>query len=78
MKVGDTFGVVERVKAVSDLYAPVSGEVVEVNAAVVANPALLSDDPYEKAWLLKMKLAPKSDLGSLLKKSEYDATAADH
>src|SRR5258708_18972941 len=51
---GKSFGEVESVKAVSDLYAPVSGEVVEVNQAVAQNVQILGEDPYEKGWLLKV------------------------
>ena len=53
---GKSFGEVESVKAVSDLYSPVSGEVVEVNKAVAANVMLLAEDAYEKGWLIKVKL----------------------
>jgi glycine cleavage system H protein len=53
---GKTFGEVESVKAVSDLYAPVSGEVVAVNDAVAHNVQLLSEDPYQKGWLIKVKV----------------------
>ena len=52
---GKGFGEVESVKAVSDLYAPISGEVIEVNTAVKDNVQLLAEDPYEKAWLVKVK-----------------------
>lgn len=52
---GQSFGVVESVKAVSDLYAPVAGEVVAVNDAAVAEPGLISEDPYEKGWLIRLK-----------------------
>jgi glycine cleavage system H protein len=55
--VGDTFGEVESVKAVSDLYAPVSGEVTEVNQPVADDPAILSTDPFGKGWLIKLKVA---------------------
>ncbi|MCA1685634.1 MAG: glycine cleavage system protein GcvH, partial [Planctomycetia bacterium] len=55
---GKGFGEVESVKAVSDLYAPVSGEVVEVNAAVAVDVQILAEDPYAKGWLIKVKLDP--------------------
>ena len=54
---GQSFGEIESVKAVSDLYAPVSGEVVAVNAAVVSDPASLSADPFGAGWLIKVKVA---------------------
>lgn len=69
---GKTFGVVESVKAVSDLYAPVSGEVTEVNKEVVNRPELLNEDPYAKAWLLKVKVA-SVDKASLLTPEQYKA-----
>jgi glycine cleavage system H protein len=52
---GQSFGVVESVKAVSDIYAPISGEVVAVNEATVSDPGLISEDPYEKGWLIRLK-----------------------
>lgn len=52
---GQSFGVVESVKAVSDIYAPFAGEVVAVNEAVVAEPGLISEDPYQKGWLIRLK-----------------------
>lgn len=69
---GKTFGVVESVKAVSDLYAPISGEIVEINEAVVSRPELLNEDPYAKAWLLKVKVA-SIDKASLLSPDQYKA-----
>jgi glycine cleavage system H protein len=54
---GETFGEIESVKAVSDLYAPVAGEVTAVNAAVVADPASVSTDPFGQGWLIKIKAA---------------------
>src|SRR3954447_3910115 len=68
---GKSFGEIESVKAVSDLYAPVGGEVVEVNPAVAANVQVLAEDPYEKGWLLKVRLAdPAGEVAKLL---DYDA-----
>jgi glycine cleavage system H protein len=55
LSAGQTFGEIESVKAVSDLYAPVSGEVVAVNPAVTSDVSILAQDPYEKGWLLKLK-----------------------
>lgn len=68
---GDTFGVVESVKAASDLFMPVDAEVVEVNEAVDASPELLNQDPYEGGWLLKIKLQNPSQLEGLLNAEAY-------
>jgi glycine cleavage system H protein len=70
------FGVIESVKAVSDLYAPVGGEIVEVNKSVVDDPALVSADPYGKGWLIKIKMAPGSTLDHMLTAAQYEAQIA--
>jgi glycine cleavage system H protein len=67
----DEFGAVESVKAASDLIAPVSGEILEVNEELVGEPELLNKDPY-KNWLLKVKLENTDELGSLLSSEEYE------
>lgn len=75
---GKSFGEIESVKAVSDLYAPVGGEVVEVNAAVAADVQILGQDPYEKGWLIKVKLHdPKTDIPSLMDYETYQAKLAE-
>ena len=74
---GKPFGEVESVKAVSDLYAPVSGEVVEVNDAVAGNVQLLADDPYTQGWLIKVKIADPSAVATLLDHAAYQAKVAD-
>ncbi len=74
---GKPFGEVESVKAVSDLYAPVSGEVVEVNDAVAGDVQLLAEDPYTKGWLIKVKVADPSAVGALLDHDAYQAKVAD-
>jgi glycine cleavage system H protein len=74
---GKRFGEVETVKAVSDLYAPVGGEVVEVNAAVLKDLQILAEDPYNKGWLVKVKVADTSPLASLLDHDAYQAKVAD-
>lgn len=71
LKAGDTFGVVESIKAVSDLYAPVSGTVTEINDKVVAEPALVNQRPHSDAWLLKIKLSNPNELESLLPLDAY-------
>lgn len=68
---GDTFGVVESVKAASDLYMPVDAEVLEVNSTVDASPELLNQDPYEAGWLLKIRLHEGSQLETLMNADAY-------
>ena len=65
------FGVVESVKAVSDLYAPISGEVLEVNEALGANPELLNTSPFADGWIAKLKLADPAELDALLDAAAY-------
>ena len=71
LKRGDTFGVVESVKAASDLYMPLDAEVLEVNDEVDAEPELLNSDPYQKGWLLKIRLTDPSQVVALLKADAY-------
>lgn len=68
---GETFGVVESVKAASDLYAPVAGTVVEVNAVLDAAPETVNQSPYDAGWMLKIKLADPSSPASLLDATAY-------
>jgi glycine cleavage system H protein len=68
---GETFGSVESVKAVEDLYAPVTGVVVESNAVVTESPEKLAEDPYEVGWLLKIKLAGDTDFSEMMSATEY-------
>ena len=71
LKRGDTFGVVESVKAASDLYMPLDAEVLEINDEVDAEPELLNSDPYQKGWLLKIRLIDPSQVVALLKADAY-------
>ncbi len=71
-KRGDTFGTVEAVKAVSDLYCPASGEVVEVNEALTDDPALVNSDPYGKGWMIRIRIGDENELDKLLGPSEYE------
>jgi len=68
----DVFGTVEAVKAVSDLYCPASGEVVEVNEALSDDPALVNSDPYGKGWMIRIRIDDESELDGLLGPSEYE------
>lgn len=72
----DTFGTVEAVKTVSDLFAPIDGEVIELNEALEDNPEIVNDDPYGEGWMIKMKVSDASQLESLLSADDYtDITA---
>jgi glycine cleavage system H protein len=71
VKANEACAVVESVKTASDIYSPVSGEVVEVNKAVVDNPALVNTDPYGAGWFYKIKIATPSDLNGLLSAADY-------
>ena len=70
-------GVVESVKAVSDLYTPVGGEVLEINAALEADPALLNREPFGEGWLFRVKLTDTSEAGNLLSPESYDELTAE-
>jgi glycine cleavage system H protein len=71
-----TFGVVESVKAVSDLFAPVSGEVVEINAELTKNPETVNADPYGQGWMIVVKLADPKELDVLLSAADYEKLIA--
>lgn len=73
VKAGEACAVVESVKTASDLYSPVSGEVIEVNAAVVADPALVNSAPYGGGWFYKVKLAAPAEVEALLTPEQYQA-----
>ncbi len=70
---GEKFGEIESIKAVSDLYAPVSGEVMEVNSLLETAPEKVNDAPYDDGWMLKIKLTQPADAESLLSSTDYDA-----
>jgi glycine cleavage system H protein len=67
----DVFGTIEAVKAVSELFCPVAGEVVEVNEALEGNPALVNKDPYGEGWMIKLRIRSQSDLKELLSAADY-------
>jgi glycine cleavage system H protein len=71
--IGDPTAVVESVKAASDIYAPISGEVVEVNPAVEADPALVNTDPYGKGWIFKLKVKNAAQVEALMDAAAYIA-----
>jgi glycine cleavage system H protein len=72
-----TFGVVESVKAVSDLFSPISGEVTEANAALAASPELVNGDPYGDGWMIRLKTANQEEVDGLLDAAAYDALIAE-
>ena len=67
----EAIAVVESVKAASDIYSPVSGEVIEVNSSLGSDPALINSDPYNNGWIFKLKLTSPGDMVSLLKSEAY-------
>ena len=76
---GDEAGVVESVKAASDIYAPVSGEVIAVNDELGDTPELINTDPYNEGWIYKIRISDVSELDNLMSGDEYDAqVAAEH
>ena len=70
--VGAGFSVVESVKAVSDIYAPVGGVIVSVNEALTDTPEIMNEDPYGEGWLVIIEIADQADLGELLSSDEYE------
>jgi glycine cleavage system H protein len=75
LKAGDVFGSIESVKAASDLFSPVSGEVTEVNAALKDHPETVNSKPHE-TWMIRIKVSDSSAAASLLDSSQYEATLA--
>eukprot|EP00210_Caulerpa_lentillifera_P007416 g7087.t1 len=69
---GETFGVIESVKAASDVYAPVGGEVVEVNEKLADEPGLVNKSPFDNGWIMKMKCSDASEVNELMEKNAYD------
>jgi glycine cleavage system H protein len=74
---GSAFGVVESVKSVSELYAPVSGKIVEVKKGLTDAPEKINDDPYGEGWLIKIKLSKPAELSSLLDSAAYEASVGE-
>jgi glycine cleavage system H protein len=73
LKAGETFGTVESVKAVSELFAPVSGEVLEVHSDLVSNPETINTDPHGQGWMILVKASDPAAIGSLLDAKAYQA-----
>ena len=68
---GEAFGTIEAVKAVSELYCPVAGEIVEVNETLEADPALVNSDPYGEGWMIRLRIDPGAPLDGLLTPDQY-------
>ncbi len=73
LALGDTFGTIEAVKTVSDLYMPVDGEIVEVNSALEDTPELVNSEPFEGGWMIRVKLSDPSQLENLMPADQYQA-----
>lgn len=71
VKIGATVGTIESVKTVSDLFAPLSGEIVAINEEIEGNPGMLNEDPMDKGWIIKMKLSDPKEMDSLLSEEDY-------
>lgn len=76
LKSHETFGVVESIKAVSDLYAPVAGIVKELNDMVTSEPALLNSEPHDQGWMMKMEISNPADYNALMDASAYEKYVA--
>ena len=74
---GETFGEIESVKAVSDLYSPVGGEIIEVNAGLPDKLETLNADPFGAGWVVKIKISDAASLGKLMNKAAYEKQCAD-
>lgn len=70
-RIGETFGTIEAVKTVEDLYAPISGKIVEINSELLDSPELVNDDPYGKGWIVKIELSDESEIAKLLSADDY-------
>ena len=77
LSAGDTFGSIESVKAVSDLFAPIEGEVVEVNSLLEEQPELLNASPYEQGWVVKVRMGDSDATKALLSAQEYEQFCAE-
>lgn len=78
IKAGDAVGTIEAVKAVSDLFAPVSGEVTEVNEKAIQEPTIINKDPYNEGWLYKIKIQAPEEIEKLLTPEQYRELIAGH
>lgn len=74
---GEPFGVIESVKAVSDLYSPVSGTVIEINTSLVDDPSVLNDDPMNEGWLIRIEMDTEKELANIMRAPEYKKLIAE-
>ena len=72
LELGDEFGSIESVKAVSELFSPVSGEVIEINEALTEKPELVNTDPYGDGWMMKMRLSTPEEVDEMMTAEEYE------
>jgi len=77
IKAGQSFGTVESVKAVSEIFSPVSGEVIESNPALIDSPEKINQEPHSAAWLVKVRLADPKEVGTLMDAAAYESYIAD-
>ncbi|GEA52008.1 glycine cleavage system protein H [Vibrio breoganii] len=77
IEAGDSFSLVESVKAASDIYAPITGEIVEINEELEDSPELINEEPYEGGWIVKVKLEDPSELDNLTSAEDYLASIED-
>ena len=70
-KIGETFGTIEAVKTVEDLYAPISGKIIEINSELLDSPELVNDDPYGKGWIVKLEISDEAEIAKLLSADDY-------
>ena len=70
-KIGETFGTIEAVKTVEDLYAPLSGKISEINSELLDSPELVNDDPYGKGWIVKLELSDETEIAKRLSADDY-------
>jgi len=78
VKKDENAGVVESTKAASDVYTPVTGEVIECNQSIIDDPAKINSDPENQAWFFKLKIKDKLEMGTLMNKDEYDKFAKEN
>ena len=70
-KIGETFGTIEAVKTVEDLYAPISGRIIEINSELLDSPELVNDDPYGRGWIVKLEISDEAEIAKLLSADDY-------
>jgi len=77
LQAGTTFGVVESVKAASDLFAPIDGEITEINEALSSTPEQVNQDPYAQGWMLRLKIADRAQFDGLMSAPDYEKFSAE-